>query len=93
MALANSNKLSSTTKKTMPNKCSLTRLLIRFGSVMAPQGWDEPPPCCAVQLTAQATPFALRTADNHSLGAVRSTSIYLRENGSAGTVQQIDLSV
>ena len=47
----------------------------------------------AVQLTAQATPFALRTADNHSLGAVRSTSIYLRENGSAGTVQQIDLSV
>lgn len=47
----------------------------------------------AVQLAAQATPFALRTADNHSLGAVRSTSIYLRENGSAGTVQQIDLSV
>lgn len=47
----------------------------------------------AVQLTAQATPFALRTADNTSLGAVRSTSIYLRENGSAGTVQQIDLSV
>ncbi len=47
----------------------------------------------AVQLTAQATPFALRTVDNHSLGAVRSSSVYLRENGSAGTVQQIDLSV
>ncbi|KRD48106.1 hypothetical protein ASE52_11985 [Acidovorax sp. Root275] len=47
----------------------------------------------AIQLGAQATPLALRTADNGSLGAVRSTSIYLRENGSAGTVQQIDLNV
>ena len=48
----------------------------------------------AVQTAASAaTPFALRTADNTPLGAVRSTSIYLRENGSAGTVQQIDLSV
>ncbi|MBV7455758.1 hypothetical protein KW843_14860 [Acidovorax sp. sif1233] len=47
----------------------------------------------AVQLSAQATPFALRSADNGSLGAVRSTSVYLRDDGSAGTVQQIDLSV
>lgn len=47
----------------------------------------------AVQLSSVATPFALRTADNASLGAVRSTSVYLREDGGVGTVQQIDLSV
>uniref|UniRef100_A0A7S3GSM0 Uncharacterized protein n=1 Tax=Spumella elongata TaxID=89044 RepID=A0A7S3GSM0_9STRA len=47
----------------------------------------------AIHTTSVATPFALRTADNGSLGAVRSTSAYLRENGGAGTVQQIDLSV
>lgn len=47
----------------------------------------------AVQTAASATtPFALRTADNTSLGAVRSTSVYLREDGGVGTVQQIDLS-
>lgn len=48
----------------------------------------------AVQTAASAaTPFALRTADNTHLGAVRSTSVYLREDGGVGTVQQIDLSV
>ncbi|PJI96354.1 hypothetical protein CLU85_1097 [Acidovorax sp. 69] len=47
----------------------------------------------AIHTTSVATPFALRTADNGSLGVVRSTSAYLRENGGAGTVQQIDLSV
>lgn len=47
----------------------------------------------AVQTAASAaTPFALRSADNTPLGAVRSTSMYLREDGGAGTVQQIDLS-
>lgn len=48
----------------------------------------------AVQTAASAaTPFALRAADNTPLGAVRSTSVYLREDGGVGTVQQIDLSV
>ena len=48
----------------------------------------------AVQTAASAaTPFALRAADNTPLGAVRSTSVYLREDGGLGTVQQIDLSV
>lgn len=48
----------------------------------------------AVQTAASATtPFALRTADNAHLGAVRSTNVYLREDGGVGTVQQIDLSV
>jgi len=48
----------------------------------------------AVQTAASAaTPFALRTTDNTHLGAVRSTSVYLREDGGVGTVQQIDVSV
>lgn len=47
----------------------------------------------ALSTRAVATPFALRTADNASLGTVRSTSAYLRENGGAGTVQQVDLTV
>lgn len=47
----------------------------------------------ALSTHAVATPFALRTADNASLGSARSTSAYLREDGSAGTVQQVDLTV
>ena len=47
----------------------------------------------ALSTHAVATPFALRTADNASLGTVRSTSAYLREDGSVGTVQQVDLTV
>ena len=47
----------------------------------------------ALSTNAVATPFALRTADNASLGTVRSTSAYLREDGSVGTVQQADLTV
>lgn len=40
-----------------------------------------------------ATPFELRTADNQSLGGVRSSGVYLTEEGHVGSVQQIDLSV
>ncbi|WP_119966572.1 hypothetical protein [Simplicispira lacusdiani] len=47
----------------------------------------------AIHLGAVDTPFALRAADNSPLGAVRATSAYLREDGGAGTVQQIDLAV
>ncbi len=47
----------------------------------------------ALSTHAVATPFAQRTADNASLGTVRSTSAYLREDGSLGTVQQVDLTV
>lgn len=46
----------------------------------------------ALPVTAVATLFALRTADNASLGVVRSTSASLQENGSAGTVQQAALT-
>ena len=47
----------------------------------------------ALHLTSADSPFALRGEHNSALGAVRSTSIYLREDGGAGTVQQIDLVV
>ncbi len=47
----------------------------------------------ALHLASVDTPFALRGEQNSALGAIRSTSIYLREDGGAGTVQQIDLAV
>ncbi len=47
----------------------------------------------AISLAHTATPFELRTADNQSLGAVRSTGIYVTEGGDVGTVQQLDLTV
>lgn len=39
------------------------------------------------------TPFSLNNAANETLGVMRATSIYLREDGSVGTVSQVDLSV
>ena len=47
----------------------------------------------ALFLGRLATPFEIRDASNQSLGAVRASGIYLGENGSVGTLQQIDLSV
>ena len=47
----------------------------------------------AISVGRVATPFELRTADNQSLGGVRSTGVYLTEDGHAGSVQQIDLTV
>lgn len=45
----------------------------------------------AIGLAHIGTQFDLRNADNRLDGEVRSTGIYLREDGGAGTVQQIDL--
>lgn len=39
------------------------------------------------------TPFSLRNAANETLGEMRATGIYLREDGSTGSVSQVDLSV
>ena len=47
----------------------------------------------AVSVARLATPFELKDAGNATLGAVRSTGVYLAESGQAGTVQQIDLVV
>lgn len=46
----------------------------------------------ALYLGSLATPFELRTAGNDSLGSVRSSGIYLCEDGKAGTMQQVDLT-
>lgn len=40
-----------------------------------------------------ATPFALKDGSNATLGEVKSSGVYLKESGGAGTVQQIDLMV
>jgi hypothetical protein len=46
----------------------------------------------AIYLTAVDSPFRVTDTDNQTLGQVRSTGIYLMENGGAGTVQQVDLA-
>lgn len=47
----------------------------------------------ALFLGSRATPFELRDGNNQSLGSVRASGIHLSEDGVAGTLQQIDLSV
>ena len=47
----------------------------------------------AIALARVTTPFALKDGSNSTLGDIRSTGIYLQEDGTAGTVQQVDLSV
>lgn len=45
----------------------------------------------ALLLRPVATPFALKDGSNATLGEVRESSVFLRESGSAGTIQEIDL--
>jgi hypothetical protein len=47
----------------------------------------------ALYLGHAATAFKLTGEGNETLGQVRSTGVFLREDGSAGTLQQIDLQV
>ena len=47
----------------------------------------------AIYLGRAETPFDLKDGANQELGVVRSSGIYLAENGGAGSVQQIDLMV
>ena len=47
----------------------------------------------ALSLGQVATPFELRGKQNSDLGAEKATGIYLSEDGKAGTVQEIDLTV
>lgn len=46
----------------------------------------------AICLGHAATPFSLNNASNVTKGVIRSTGIFLYENGNAGTVQQLDLA-
>lgn len=47
----------------------------------------------AIYLGHVATPFSLSDTNNEQLGVVKSTGIWLGEQGGAGTVQQLDLVV
>lgn len=47
----------------------------------------------ALYLGNIATPFDLKNSENTLQGQVRSSGIYLHEDGSAGTLQQVDLMV
>lgn len=47
----------------------------------------------AISLARVATPFDLRSAANAQLGQVRTSGVYLTEDGQARTVQQVDLTV
>ncbi len=46
----------------------------------------------AILLHSIETPFDIKTSTNQLLGSVRASSIYLSEDGAAGSVQQIDLT-
>lgn len=47
----------------------------------------------ALYLGSTETPFSLTDNENRLLAQVRASGIYLRENGQAGSLQQIDLAV
>lgn len=47
----------------------------------------------AISLAHVATPFSLKTDGNELLGQVRSSGVYLNENGTVGSMQQIDLVI
>lgn len=47
----------------------------------------------AISLARLATPFSVKDSSNALLGEVRSTGVYLSDDGKVGTVQQIDLAV
>lgn len=45
-----------------------------------------------IALSRVATPFNLTNGANQTLGQIRNSGIFLQENGTAGTIQQIDLT-
>lgn len=47
----------------------------------------------ALALARVATPFDLKDSNNALMGQIRSSGIFLQEDGKAGTMQQIDLTV
>lgn len=47
----------------------------------------------ALFLGSAASPFELKDAGNGSLGTIRSSGVYLNEDGSVGTLQQVDLTL
>jgi hypothetical protein len=47
----------------------------------------------AISLVHLDTPFDIKTGNNALLGQIRSSGLFLQEDGKAGSVQQIDLTV
>ncbi len=47
----------------------------------------------AISLTSTATPFEIKNSNNQSLGSVVSSSVTLSENGTVGSLQQVNLTV
>lgn len=47
----------------------------------------------AISLAKVSTPFDIKDSSNALQGQIRSSSVFLQENGGGGTVQQIDLTV
>lgn len=47
----------------------------------------------AIGLAHTATPFSIKDADNELKAQVRATGVFLHEDGVAGTLQQVDLTV
>jgi hypothetical protein len=47
----------------------------------------------AIALAHVDTPFSIKNAGNDLLAQVRSTGVFLKENGGVGTVQKVDLAV
>jgi hypothetical protein len=47
----------------------------------------------AIQLSHQATPFSLNNQQNSQLGQITDSGLFLREDGSAGSIQEIRLTV
>lgn len=45
----------------------------------------------AIYLGNVSTPFSMKDTDNTLMGQVRSSGIYVNENGTIGTIQQVDL--
>ena len=47
----------------------------------------------AIYASGAATPFEIKNGQNETEAAVRQTGVYLREDGTPGTTQQVDLAV
>lgn len=47
----------------------------------------------AIALQSVATPFAIKDANNQTQGEIARSGIFLRDSGTAGTIQHVDLSV
>jgi hypothetical protein len=47
----------------------------------------------ALSLASTATPFDLKEGNNALQGRIRASGLFLQENGKAGTLQQIDLTI